>query len=204
MDKHTRWALRCEKVVGMEMLTLAILADYADKSGRCYPGMSTIGRRIGKGRRQVIRYLSALKAKGLVTWETREKGTKKDTNLYQIIMEGTAKAPRSGDAKIALSSDDEMEKTVKGFIAEWNQLPYIQRYEVQSLDPYIKADLIRRLRQYPDRDFWRTKFFAALKGPHFSKTYPATLPWALDPKNFNKITRGYYATNPHRQPQYTR
>lgn len=65
--KHVQFAL--DGVPGLnaaQRLTLVSLAEWANADGECWPSHDTIGKRVGVGRRQVIRIIEHLEELGVV------------------------------------------------------------------------------------------------------------------------------------------
>ena len=79
--KHVQFAL--DGVPGLnagQRLTLVSLGEWANDEGVCWPSHDTIAKRVGVGRRQVIRIIEQLEAMGVV--ERIER--KQYSNKYQI------------------------------------------------------------------------------------------------------------------------
>jgi hypothetical protein len=49
-----------------EKLTLIILSNYADEKDECWPSFETLSKRVGVNRRNTIRVMASLEAKGLI------------------------------------------------------------------------------------------------------------------------------------------
>ncbi len=81
---------------------LAALCSYADKDGHCFPGLGTIGGRLGVTRQAVQRQMRRLKSLGYVNTEKRARpngsGT---TNRYLIIFEPTNESNEGGQRHVA-------------------------------------------------------------------------------------------------------
>ena len=77
---------------------LAALCSYADKDGHCFPGLGTIGGRLGITRQAVQRQVRHLKSLGYVNVEKRARpngsGT---TNCYLIVFEPPSENNEGGN-----------------------------------------------------------------------------------------------------------
>ncbi len=86
---------------------LAALCSYADKDGHCFPGLGTIGGRLGITRQAVQRQVRHLKSLGYVNVEKRARpngsGT---TNCYLIVFEPPSENNEGGQRHVAGGQPD--------------------------------------------------------------------------------------------------
>ena len=86
---------------------LAALCSYADKDGRCFPGLGTIGGRLEVTRQAVQRQVRRLESFGYVNTEKRDRpngsGT---TNRYLIIFEPPKESNEGGQRHVAGGQPD--------------------------------------------------------------------------------------------------
>ena len=81
---------------------LAALCGYADKDGHCFPGLGTIGGRLGVTRQAVQQQVHRLESLGYVNskHQTRPNGSD-TTNRYDILFEPPGENDDSGQPDIA-------------------------------------------------------------------------------------------------------
>ena len=86
---------------------LAALGSYTDKDGHCFPGLGTIGQRLGITRQAVQRQVRHLKSLGYVNVEKRARpngsGT---TNRYDILFEPPNESNEEGQRHVAGGQPD--------------------------------------------------------------------------------------------------
>ncbi len=86
---------------------LAALCSYADKDGRCFPGLGTVGRRLEITRQAVQRQVRRLKSLGYVNDEKRDRpngsGT---TNRYFIVFDPPGENNEGGQRHVAGGQPD--------------------------------------------------------------------------------------------------
>ena len=86
---------------------LAALCSYADKDGRCFPGLGTIGGRLGVTRQAVQRQMRRLESLGYVNTEKRDRqngsGT---TNQYFIVFDPPGESNEGGQRHVAGGQPD--------------------------------------------------------------------------------------------------
>jgi len=70
MNMNWVWRLRM-RLTPVERLVLIYLVDRASRDGVCWPSLSTIAEDLEVDRKSVVRALKSLRARGLVTWESR-------------------------------------------------------------------------------------------------------------------------------------
>jgi hypothetical protein len=78
------WTFEQSPTAGSERLVLLSLADNASDQGYCWPSLATIARKSSLDRRSVIRLITRLQAKGIITVQRRFQGLTNDTNMYRI------------------------------------------------------------------------------------------------------------------------
>jgi len=86
MNLNEVWKLRL-RLSPVERLVLVYLVDRANRDGVCWPSLSTIAEDLEVNRRSVVRALQALRARGLVTWESR------GVNHYQVTIPTSGTMP---------------------------------------------------------------------------------------------------------------
>lgn len=74
-----------EELPARAKLVYMYLKDRANREGRCWPAIQTIGRDLGLSRSTVKRAIRELEQSGLLTRQGRKRENHGDTsNLYQI------------------------------------------------------------------------------------------------------------------------
>mgnify|MGYP003441829958 CR=1 FL=1 len=86
-----RYALTVPKLSASERLIFIILADRADKMGRCYPSQAWIAKRTGISIRTIIRALRSLEAKGHIERENRFSASGRTSDFIHLRL------PSQGD-----------------------------------------------------------------------------------------------------------
>lgn len=90
--RATRWALAQDTGQSTAKLVLALLADYADDTEfTAYPCQATLARRAHCSRRQIVRILKQLEARGLLR---RVKSRQRASDLYILNLQPNAACPR--------------------------------------------------------------------------------------------------------------
>lgn len=94
----TGWVVEGERKIrvssGVRKNVLSVLADHADKAGRCRLRISTIALETGLGDRSVRRALQTLEADGYVERRVRHgAGGQRIASEYEVVLEATVAAP---------------------------------------------------------------------------------------------------------------
>jgi hypothetical protein len=76
------------------------LCSYADKDGQCYPSRTVLAKNLHCAVRSVDAHLAHLIEAGFIEKHNRVQGNEKQSNLYQIMLVGSAKSAR-GSADFA-------------------------------------------------------------------------------------------------------
>lgn len=76
-----------EKLEAHEQVILMWLFIYADKEGKCYPSIATLGKKSKLSRSTVIRVLKTLEHKGVIKKENRFKWNEQQSCLYSLLTE---------------------------------------------------------------------------------------------------------------------
>jgi DNA-binding transcriptional regulator YhcF (GntR family) len=77
------WAVKI-KLPAQEKITLVMLANYADESGRCWPSIETLCVDTGLSRSTIKRCLAKLQERRILTKLRRAKGKVQTSNLYTL------------------------------------------------------------------------------------------------------------------------
>lgn len=77
---------------GSEKLVLLAIADYADKSGFCWPSIDTIADKAGLKRRQTQTIVASLEKAGYLKID-RPKTGRTHTSRYTVLQKGANNAP---------------------------------------------------------------------------------------------------------------
>ena len=78
------------------VLVSLVLKFRNSKTGRCNPSMATIGKAVGRDRRNVVPAVAELRARGWLKIATTKGGSKRNTNKYVLRLQ----AARTGDDDI--------------------------------------------------------------------------------------------------------
>ena len=83
-----------------KMLLLA-LCDHANDDGVCYPSQSKLAKKCSMGERSVIKHIKWLVDVGILTKERRQSTTKRQSDLYQINLQGYCEPAQYAPAQYA-------------------------------------------------------------------------------------------------------
>jgi len=97
--KAMAWVFERSQSQGSDRLVLLALADRADESGHCWPGITEIAKKAKVSERTVQRSISALASLHELLIPCRAGGKHSQTNRYQILMHGCQFVTRTGDTQ---------------------------------------------------------------------------------------------------------
>lgn len=83
------WALDQNVPDPYQKLILISLANHADHTGRCFPGLACIAREASCSRETVMRRLPLLEVAGLISIERNVQGAQKLRNIYRLSLPGS-------------------------------------------------------------------------------------------------------------------
>lgn len=87
-----------------QLSILRVLADYANEEFECWPSLTTIAKKTGKSKRQVIRTLQKLRGQGLIAFDDNPGG-QGVCNRYRLqFVNGDVSGDRNGDVKSVTNS----------------------------------------------------------------------------------------------------
>ncbi|HDT2094809.1 TPA: helix-turn-helix domain-containing protein [Enterobacter roggenkampii] len=77
-------ACAAHDIKGAKLVIMARLADYSNDDGVCYPSVETICRQLGLGESTVRTAIAELESAGWLRRESRRKGNRNTSNLYNL------------------------------------------------------------------------------------------------------------------------
>jgi hypothetical protein len=93
--------------------TVLLLKYHNHKTGQCNPSYSTVGKILGRDRRNVINAINDLRAAGWIEWTGTKGGSSSNTNGFKFKMKG----PASSDEVVTHTGDEVItgdEKSMRG------------------------------------------------------------------------------------------
>lgn len=151
------WAFEQDIPSGPKFVLVALCNRANEDTGECWPGLSTVAKNCGMGRRTVERHIQALAELGLIAITARATDSGGQTsNLYRIISDGVAKLappPRqigvAPPAKLAYQETKVKETKVETTTATTGAGLMVQLFQTHIA--YITDPMSQTIRRFSDQ-----------------------------------------------------
>ena len=123
------WAIMADpglKAPSKCVATVLLLKYHNHKTGQCNPSYSTVGKLLGRDRRNVINAINDLRAGGWIEWMGTKGGSSSNTNAFKFKMNGPAS---TGDEVVTPTGD------------ELVTLPVTKSSPVMNSSPVMKSSM---------------------------------------------------------------
>ena len=123
------WAIMADpglKAPSKCVATVLLLKYHNHKTGQCNPSYSTVGKLLGRDRRNVINAINDLRAGGWIEWMGTKGGSSSNTNAFKFKMNG----PASTSDEVVTPNGDEVVT-----------LPVMKSSPVMNSSPVMKSSM---------------------------------------------------------------